>query len=138
DGGEDRAAPLPALIEALSAGMIAVRTLDLEADDIGVHMDGRVAPAAETRFGFAADIALQVRGFEALTGRVAAMTEGWAVTAFLTLVQAIGQREETETGETLRRYELAIRPDGQVDLNGTDLVPLIGMLVGPGWAEDRP
>ncbi|NBC31108.1 MAG: hypothetical protein GVY13_00350 [Alphaproteobacteria bacterium] len=138
DGGEDRAAPLPALIEALSAGMIAVRTLDLEADDIGVHMDGRVAPAAETRFGFAADIALEVRGFEALTGRVAAMTEGWAVTAFLTVVQAIGQREETETGETLRRYDLAIRPDGQVDLNGTDLVPLIGMLVGPGWAENRP
>lgn len=134
-GGSD---PLPALVEALASGKSLIRTLDLQADDMGVRLNGRIDPASASVLGFGADIALEVRGFEALTGRVAAMTEGWPVTAFLTLVQAIGQRVETGTGETVRRYDLTIEPDGQVDLNGTDLVPLIGMLAGPGWTGGRP
>lgn len=139
-GSEDGADPagLPALLAALSEGHVAIETFRIQADSVGVELEGRIDPAPGSRLGLTAEAALRVTGFESLIGEVADMPDGWSISAALTVVQALGRQEQTDTGETARHYDLAIGPDGTIDLNGTDLMPLIGGLLGPDWPSRRP
>ena len=117
---------------AASSGL-NITKLNLDAPGIDITGTGGIKADGESMHGVTGQFDVTVRGIDNM---VAAMSDApeddnaMEMAMALSMMQALGAPEPDEDGVSVRRYLLTIGADGQVLLNGNDLMAMLGPMMG--------
>lgn len=113
-----------------------INRISLKNTHFSVHLSGHLTPAAQTPFGQAGELTLDITNIDQL---LLALNEGaaqlpagqqgkmQAVRVALTLMSALGDTVGEE-GAALKRYKITLRDDSKVIINGTDFSALLNTI----------
>ena len=86
-------------------------------DKVFTHFNFSLLQALNQRTAVETDVQLQKTLRSSLSG--------------LTFIKAFGQEVQDDKGNTYRGYTLSLTPEGQVQLNGADLMQMMGVVPPP-------
>ncbi len=133
DMDEDELVPLTvgAIHEAMVAAGSEFRTREMRvtAPAYSVEIDAAAAASRLSQFGLAASGTMRVAGLDRVVADLLSLDIDDEGAMALTLFQAMGRLDIGDDGETIRRYEAEVTPDGVVLLNGADMAPLVPELL---------
>jgi hypothetical protein len=112
------------LLAAAGTG-IRLESLAIESEKAEVSADGLLTVQQGAAFALAGGFDIKLRGLDAVIRELKELAEGQPnpLVGFLEAMRKSG----TPSGRALS-YRLEVRPDGQVLLNGNDMMPLIGAM----------
>lgn len=88
-------------------------------------MTGTVRAESEALVGLVGDGYMEVGGLPELIAEMRALRMDDKIVAFLTILQAMGTRDQDAEGRAVRTYSIRATETGQVLVNNTDLLPMI-------------
>ncbi len=115
------------LWKLMQQGEVEAR-LDLqhwEADMLRLRGDARLNPRAEAVLGFEGTLRIEIERLPALIQQLRQNPQGQRLVQLLTLVQGLGIPADPAQPSGLRRYTVQVTGDGRLEVNGTDMMPLI-------------
>lgn len=130
-GAEDRRALSALLAERLPGsplageGVLTINDIRLAFPDFTLAMNGTIRAEPAALVGVVGDGYMEVGGLPELIAEMRALNMDDKMVAFLTLLQAMGTREEDAEGRTVRTYTLQATESGQVLVNNTNLLPML-------------
>ncbi len=133
DMDEDELGPLMvgAIHEAMVAAGSALGTREarVTAPAYTVEIDAVATASRLSLFGLTANGTMRITGLDRVVAELQSLDIDDEGAAAMALFQAMGQRDASDEGQTIRRYEAEVTPDGTVLLNGADMAPLVQELL---------
>ncbi len=137
--GPDRAGEVAAvrLQQAImtSGARLVVEDAGIETAGSRLDLTGEVTPNQAAAMGVVANATLDIAGMPALINELQAVPDSQQIIQGLTALQAVGAQATSDDGQPVRRYEFSLDPQGTPILNGTDMRPLLGSIMGGGGPQ---
>ncbi len=118
-----------------SGSVFRIKAFNYDSEALDATMAGEVTASAESPYGAVGAIDLQIVGLDQavqdLSANAGKDPDAQDMVATLTMLQSMGARTEAE-GRSIHDYAFNFTPDGQILLNGNDMGPMIGGMMGEG------
>jgi hypothetical protein len=138
-GGAQAPPPSPeAALDLLAKAGTGIRleSLAIESETAEATADGLLTVQEGAAFGVAGGFDIRLRGLEAIIKELKELSAGQP-NPVVGFVEAIRKSGHAAGGGALG-YKLEVKPDGQVLLNGNELMPLIGAMSGEAPPSGGP
>ncbi len=116
-----------------SGSVFRIKAFNYDSEALDATMAGEIAASADSPYGAVGAIDLQIVGLDQAVQDLSATTDKDPDTqdmvATLTMLQSMGARSEAE-GRSVHDYAFNFTPEGQILLNGNDMAPMIGGMMG--------
>lgn len=108
-----------------SGGRIEINEVLLIADDARLRVAGTIKPTYAAPLGLVAQLDMSIGGLGALIAAARANPNDLDSLRQLTVLQAVGTAATDPDGTSVLRYVLDINQQGQILMNGSDLMPAL-------------
>lgn len=108
-----------------SEARINIPSLHWEAAIINVDGRGMMTPSRSSEVGLVGEAYLEISGLPQIIQQLRGHPGAERMVQILTLLQGLGIPVEDTDHGSARRYELLVAPQGQIEVNGTDIMPLV-------------
>ncbi len=108
-----------------SGARIAINEVLLTADDARLRLEGTVKPTYAAPLGLVAELDMSISGLAGMLAAAQADPAAGQTVQQLAVLQAVGVAGRDPDGTPALRYALEITQQGQVLLNGADLLPAL-------------
>lgn len=134
----------PGAVEALAGAMLQSQaTLRIQpfayvSQMLGAMLTGTMNGNPQSPMGVVASGELVLRGLDQVLREFGMGPEagrGNPMAGMAAMLSALGQQGTGPDGQPTRTYRFELNPQGQITLNGTDLSPMLGMLMGGGGRQ---
>lgn len=116
-----------------SGSVFRIKAFNYDSEALDATMAGEITASAESPYGAVGAIDLQIVGLDQAVQDLSANADKDPDTqdmvATLTMLQSMGARTEAE-GRSVHDYAFNFTPEGQILLNGNDMAPMIGGMMG--------
>ncbi|MEM7119664.1 MAG: tetratricopeptide repeat protein [Pseudomonadota bacterium] len=116
-----------------SGSVFRIKAFNYNSEALDATMVGEVAASAESPYGAVGAIDLQIVGLDQAVKDLSADAgkdpDAQDMVTTLTMMQSMGARTEVD-GRSVHDYAFNFTPEGQILLNGNDMGPMIGGMMG--------
>jgi hypothetical protein len=112
-----------------TGALLDIRDIHVRTQSAGLSFNGRVRPDTAAMFGATIEADLEATAMDRLSDAVRGVPDaGMEMAAGLAIIQALGDRETNDQGDSIHRYQFEVTRDGMVMLNGNDLGPIVDQM----------
>ena len=112
---------------ATADSTVEIGPIRIASDTSSIDLEGVLRPDASSPYAVVGEVDMVATGLDTLITQLQAVDGDQEVIQMLTLMQTLGAEAPDADGRTVRTYAFRLDSTGTLLLNGTDIMPLIGM-----------